>query len=229
MRRLLVVVLPLIAWFASLALADEDTAKAAATRKLLKHKVTLEYKDEAISVLVDDIKDQIKGLSLRLDVKSGLNRNTKVTISKKDAPLDEVLNAICDKQGWGYSIISKEKNAYDGQLVLKNNSKERGYEEGTEPAGAKDDKDAKDKGKTKDKKDGKGKGEPAGKAEPKPKEKGADDEERAERAATLKLKTAKELIAEDKKERAKEVLEDLLKKYPRTKAAEEAKKLLDKL
>jgi hypothetical protein len=236
------VVLPLIACIASLALADEDTTKAAATRKLLKHKISLDYKEEAISVIVDDIKDQVgKGLSIRLDVKGGLNRNTKVTISKKDAPLEEVLNAICDKNGWGYFIVSKEKNAYDGQLVLKV-GKERGYEEGKEPA-AKDDKEVKDKGKAKEKakekKDTKGKSEPTEKTEPKqktepkekaePKEKGADDDERAERAATLKLKTAKELIAEEKKDRAKEVLEDLIRKYPRTKAAEEAKELLDKL
>src|SRR5262249_2884714 len=48
-----------------------------------------------------------------------------------------------------------------------------------------------------------------------------------ERAAALKLKTAKELAADDKKVRAKQVLEELLKKYPKCKAAEEAKQLLE--
>jgi hypothetical protein len=60
----------------------------------------------------------------------------------------------------------------------------------------------------------------------KPKDRTADDDERA---ATLKLKTAKALVDEDKKERAIQVLEDLVKKYPKSKAAGEAKELLDKL
>jgi TolA-binding protein len=36
-------------------------------------------------------------------------------------------------------------------------------------------------------------------------------------------------VDEDRKERARQVLEDLLKKYPKSKAAEEAKELLEKL
>ena len=50
-----------------------------------------------------------------------------------------------------------------------------------------------------------------------------------ERAATLKLNTAKKLVDEDKKKRAIQVLEDLLEKYPKSKAADEAKELLEKL
>jgi len=236
-RRFLVLALPLIACIASYSLGDEDTAKAAATRKLLKQKVTVEYKDAAISEVVDDLKEQIgKGLSIDLNVKSGLNRNTKITLMMKDKPLDEVLNAICDKNGWGYYIISNEKIAYDGRVVLQV-GKERGYEEGKEPT-AKGDKD-KAKEKAKDKKETKGKTEPKEKTEPEPKvkpkekaepkERPVDDEDRAERAAALKLKVAKELIAENKKARAKQVLEDLLEKYSKTKAAEEAKELLEKL
>jgi len=230
-RRLLVLGLPLIACIASLALAEDDTAKAAATRKLLKQKVTVEYKDAAFREVVDDLKEQIgKGLSIKPDTKSGVQLNTKITLAMKDAPLEDVLNAICDKNGWGYFIKSKEKDAYDGQLVVKV-GKERGYEEGKEPA-AKDDKD-KVKAKAKDKKEAKDKGNSDEKAEPKPKaepkDRPADDEERNERAAALKLKTAKELVADDKKDRAIQVLEDLLKKYPNAKVAEEAKELLNKL
>jgi hypothetical protein len=69
-------------------------------------------------------------------------------------------------------------------------------------------------------------GDPPAGAKDKPKEKTAEDDERA---ATLKLKTAKQLVDEGRKERARQVLEDLVKKYPKSKAAEEAKELLEKL
>ena len=236
MRRLLILGLPLLACVASVAIAEEDTAKAAATRKVLKNKVTVDFKEETIGAIVDDdgLKDQLKGVTFDLNVKSGLNRNTKVTISMKDKPFEEVLKAICDKNGWGYYIISNEKNAYDGRVVLKV-GKERGYEEGKEPTAKND----KDKGKAKDKKEAKKtdsdeKKEPKEKAEPKdkaePKERPqVDDEDKAERSAAIKLKAAKELIDDDKKERAIKVLEDLLDRFPKTKAAEEAKELLEKL
>src|SRR5262249_49109651 len=203
---------------------------AAATRKLLKQKVSVEYKDAAFREVLDDLKEQIgeKKISIYVHTKTGVQLNTKITLSMKDRPLEEVLNAICDKHDWGYFIVSNQKNAYEGRLDIKV-GKERGYEEGKEPA-AKDDKD-KAKAKTKDKKEAKGnsdeKAEPKPKAEPK--DRPADDEERNERAAALKLKTAKELVADDKKDRAIQVLEDLLKKYPNAKVAEEAKELLNKL
>ena len=234
MRRLLILGLPLLAWVASVAIAEEDTAKAAATRKLLKQNVTVEYKEQALREVVDDLKEQVKGLSIKPETKSGVQLNTKITLNAKDKPLEDVLNTICDKNGWGYYILSKEKNAYDGQLVLKV-GKERGYEEGKEPTAKND----KDKGKAKDKKEAKKtdsdeKKEPKEKAEPKdkaePKERPqVDDEDKAERSAAIKLKAAKELIDDDKKERAIKVLEDLLDRFPKTKAAEEAKELLEKL
>jgi WD40 repeat protein len=59
-----------------------------------------------------------------------------------------------------------------------------------------------------------------------PKERPLDHDERA---ATLKLRAAKELVGVDKKERAKQVLDALLAKYPKSEAANEAKELLEKL
>jgi hypothetical protein len=238
-RRLLVLALPLLVCFAGFAPADEDSAKAAATRKLLKQNVTVEYKDEALRDVVDDLRNQIgkTRLFIRPDTTSGVQLNTKISLAMKDKPLEDVLNAICDKNGWGYFILTK--GTYDGHLVLKV-GKERGYEDGKEST-AKNDKDkdkAKDKAKAKDKKEVKKtdpdeKPEPKAKAEPKdkpaPKERPVDDEDKVERSAALKLKAAKDLLEEEKKERAIKVLEDLLDRYPKSKAAEEAKELLEKL
>lgn len=52
---------------------------------------------------------------------------------------------------------------------------------------------------------------------------------RKEASAAFKLESAKELIAAGKKDKAKERLDDIVKNFPDTKAAEEAKKLLETL
>lgn len=66
---------------------------------------------------------------------------------------------------------------------------------------------------------------PATPAEPDPKA----DAARAESAAAGKLAFAKEFISAGKKDKARERLEDILKNYPTTKAAGEAKTLLESL
>jgi hypothetical protein len=52
------------------------------------------------------------------------------------------------------------------------------------------------------------------------------DAERAERAAANKLKAARELMDDGKRDKARALCEEILKSYPQTKAAPEAKKLL---
>jgi len=56
-----------------------------------------------------------------------------------------------------------------------------------------------------------------------------DEAERRESAAAFKLQTARTLIARDKKDDARAKLQDVIKNYPETKAADEAKKLLDEI
>ncbi|HXG08636.1 MAG TPA: hypothetical protein VNK04_02510 [Gemmataceae bacterium] len=112
--------------------ADKDTAKAAATRKKLKQKVTVNWKDTRLADIVEDIKEMVPGVSVRLDNKGGVSNNRKVTYAAKDKPLEEVLNELCAKEGLGWYVISKEKDAYDGTIWLKI-GKERGYPEGQEP------------------------------------------------------------------------------------------------
>jgi TolA-binding protein len=59
--------------------------------------------------------------------------------------------------------------------------------------------------------------------------KSKDDPEEMEQTAARRLKTAKSLIEDGLPNKAAERLRELLKKFPNTKAAEEAKTLLDKL
>jgi type II secretory pathway component GspD/PulD (secretin) len=107
---------------------SEDTPAAAKTRKLLKEKVTVEFKDTRLEDAIDELKDQVKGLKVILDTKGGVSRNRTLTYKGKDVPLEEALDGMFKKVGLGYIVISKKNNAYDGAVEIRA-SKERGYPE----------------------------------------------------------------------------------------------------
>jgi hypothetical protein len=221
-------------------LGAADTPKATATREKLKQKVTVDYKDELFRNVIEDLPEQVKGLRIKPDVKGGVSQNRKITYKAKDKPLDEVLADILKEQGWGYFVITNDKDTqWDGALYIKV-GKERGYEEGKEPdkttvkkeepekKPAKPEPEKKPVAKEKPEPKEKPAVKPEPKEEPKPKTEDSDDE-KAERLANIGLKAAKGYVTDGKTEDAKEECERIIKKYPKTKAAEEAKKLLQKL
>jgi hypothetical protein len=108
--------------------ADEpkDSEKAAKTRELLKKKVTLDFKMEFLKDILDEIKDQVKGVKFQIDTKGGVSQNKRMTIQVKDVTLEEALDKMLGKEDLGYYIISKAGNAYDGLIFIKM-GKERGY------------------------------------------------------------------------------------------------------
>ena len=113
--------------------AAEDTPRAAATRKLLKQKISVDFKDLRLEEAVDEIKEKLGNkLKVTLDTKGGVSRNQTITYVAKDKTLEDVLDGMFKKNGLGYIIISKKNNAYDGLLQIKQ-GKERGYEKGKEP------------------------------------------------------------------------------------------------
>jgi hypothetical protein len=131
-RRLTVTLTVLSAFLVALAglwAADkdtEDTPKAAKTRKLLKTKVTVDFKDTPLSDVRDELKEQVKGLLMQIDNKGGVSNNTKFTYKAEDKPLDEVLDEMFKKNALGYIVISQKGAAYDGSIkIVKGN--ERGY------------------------------------------------------------------------------------------------------
>jgi hypothetical protein len=105
---------------------EEDTPAAAAMRKKLKQKVTVEFKETRLEDAVDELKEQVKGLKVLLDTKGGVSRNQAITFTAKDRPLEEVLDGMFKKNGLGYIVISKKGNAYDGLIQIRQ-GKERGY------------------------------------------------------------------------------------------------------
>jgi hypothetical protein len=119
---------------------SDDTPAAAATRKLLEKKVTCDYKDTRLEDVVDDLKEQVKGLKMQLDTKGGVSRNQTINYKAKDVTLAEALDGMFQKNGLGYLIISKKGDAYDGSIRIK-----QGKERGDPLTGDKDDKGKKDK------------------------------------------------------------------------------------
>ena len=109
----------------------DDSARAAETRKKLKQKVTVDYKEERLEDVLDDLKDKVKGISFRLDSKGGVSKNRKLTYKASNKPLEDVLDEMFKKEELGYIIISKDKDAYDGGILIKV-GKERGTPQGEE-------------------------------------------------------------------------------------------------
>jgi type II secretory pathway component GspD/PulD (secretin) len=105
----------------------EDTPLAAKTRKLLKKKISVEFKDTRLEEAMDEIKDSVKGIKFLLDSKGGVSRNSTVTYTAKDKSVEEIFDEMFKKLALGYIVISKKGNAYDG-LVQVRKTDERGYE-----------------------------------------------------------------------------------------------------
>jgi hypothetical protein len=112
-------------------------------------------------------------------------------------------------------VVSKDKDRYDGWIkIVKGNA--RGYEPGAEP-------------KTAAKPTTKPPAPTEPKAETKPAEAKPTVDPEEEQTAAAKLDSAKKLIADGKADDAKPVLKYVVRFHPNTKAATEAKKLLDEI
>lgn len=194
--------------------AVEDSPIVKKSREKLAANVTVDFKDEPLKGCFTEFKNQV---DLSFQLETGVSGNQAFTYSAKDKPLKDVIDEMFKGRGLGYIIHRKEKEGdrYEGWLMITQGD-ERGdpivkgqpvkNEPGKKPAtGAKP--------------------EPA---KPKPNEP-VNEEEQNEKLASSKLKTAKIFLEDGKEDDAKDYCEQILKKWPKTKAAEEAKKLMEKL
>jgi hypothetical protein len=195
----------------------KDSVKAAETRKKLQGKISVEFTDTPLEEAMEELKSQVKGLGIRYD--AGVSRNLPITFKGTKLSVADALAGMFKKNGFGYLVISKEGNAYDGNLLIKQGP-ERGYAAGEDLD--KGDSKAKDK----DAKKPQSGEKTAKKAKAAPQDAPENDEEKMEAEAARKVKFAKELIELGKKERAKERLTELVAKYGKTKAADEAREIL---
>ncbi|HEV3443234.1 MAG TPA: hypothetical protein VG099_01265 [Gemmataceae bacterium] len=214
-----------------------DTAKAAISRKKLKEKISYDCTDLALRDVCPELTEKA-GVPVRIEPKSGISGNIKITYKGDDQPLEKVLAEMFKKNGLGFYVFSKQGHADDGAIWITNRPTERGYRAEDETGSTKtkdksgdnkvaskeknkDKSSAKDKGEVKDKKSGKDKADTADKSD--------DDPDKQEQDAARKLTFAKTLLDDGKTDRAKARLEEIVAKYAKTKAAEEAKELLKKL
>lgn len=226
-RLLLAIPLALAMMVATVAWAADDNAdtpKAAATRtKLTSTKVDeVEWKDSLLRDVLDELfKEKGGGIGVRTD-RTSVVLNTKITYKAKDKSIDEILNDLCDKYEMGWYIT--QTGTYNGSVWLEK-SKARGYEPGKEPSKTA----VKPEPKKEEPKKEEPKTEPKPEPKPEPKEPTDEEAERLEKTANNALKFARDLVSDGKVAAAKDYLKTLIRKYPKTKAAETAKELLKKL
>lgn len=220
--------------------AEKDSPAAAATRKKLQAKISVEYKDVSLKEIMDDIKQKVSDatgmdLSIYLDNPGGVSNNSTLSYSAKNQTVADILDGMFKNNGLGYIVVSKEyktyKSRYDGWLLIVK-GKERGFPESEDSAKESASKDkSKEKpaaDKPKEKAD-KPKEKPDKPAADNPAQKPEDDSDKIDREASRQLKYAKSFMADGKKDLAIKKLKEIIKKYPKTKAAEEAKMDLQKL
>jgi TolA-binding protein len=183
---------------------ESDSPIVAATRKKLDRPVTVNFQSARLQDALEELEKQA---DVRFRREAGISGNQAITYTAKNKPLKEVLDEMFKEKGLGYIIHRKENlnDRYEGWITIVMGD-QRGDPITKPPA----------KPKTKP--------DPKPKPEPKP-----QPEDAQERAAAAKLKLAKIFIEDGKLEDAREYCQDILKRYPKTKAAAEAKELLDKL
>ena len=216
-----------LAAVAVLALATPPTTQAAdppesarvktIREKVLPAKVNLDIDKKMLRAIIgDDLPAAIKeatGVTVKIEPAAG--QGVTLTSSfelKGEMTVAEALDKLCADKNWGWYVhVGKSGDQKDGAIFLTTNAKEHGYKEGTGPAA----------GKETAKKD-----PPKGKDKPKdePKTGGTDEQEAAD--LLTKAKVQAQLKQPDK---AKATLNEIITKYPDSKQAADAKKLLEKL
>ncbi len=217
---------------ASAAEPVKDTPNAAFMRtKKLPAKVTVDFKNLPFKDALEEISSQLEDKKLgpvKAHYGVGVSMNTRITYAAKDVTVAEALDGILKQLDLGYVVVSKDNDRYDGWLDIVKGS-QRGYPEGvTVPKTGTDPKvDPKAPPKVDPKAPPKVDPKTPPKVEPKPETPAVTEED--EKLAQSKLDLAKMLNDDGKKDRAIIQLKFVVKKYAGSKAAVEAKELLEKL
>jgi hypothetical protein len=79
-----------------------------------------------------DLKKQVKDLKWTLDTSSGTSEDLTVSYNAKEQRLGMVLDALFERMGLGFVIVSEPDSPQDGHLLIRPGS-ERGEPEGGRP------------------------------------------------------------------------------------------------
>jgi hypothetical protein len=194
---------------------SKESPILAAVRKKLQTKVTVDYNEARLQEIAEDLKKQVENLSIWLDNAGGVSNNMTFTYKAKDKTLAEVFDELFAKTDLGYVIgqnKSKANYRFTGWIIIKK-GKFRGQLEDEAAVAPKPPDKTPPKDQPKDKP-----------PETKPEEKA----QQVEQEAARKLKLAKMFAADGLVDKAKARYKEIVEKYPGTKAAKEAKELLEK-
>ena len=106
---------------------DKDTAKAAATKKALESKISVDYKDTLLQDVLMDLAEKTKAASkediqFKRDPKGGATQNQKINYVAKEKTVKVVLDEFTKEAGLSWSVISgkyKEFGTkYDGFVFI---------------------------------------------------------------------------------------------------------------
>lgn len=123
----------LLFWPAPGRAQEKETPSARATRKKLQQKISVEWENTPLKVAVDELKAEFDNrLGVKIDNTAGVSNNTKVTYKADNVALKKILDDLCTKYDWGYVVLSRKNDRYDGWIIIRK-SAERGYEKGKEP------------------------------------------------------------------------------------------------
>jgi len=221
--------------------AEKDTPSAAATRtKKLEALISVDVKEQMLKEIVNDINEQLEGLGLTtISIKQNpaVSLNQRITYKCEKKPLKDALTEMLAPGKLGFIVISttdKAKLRYDGWIEFRPGD-EKGYP--ADEKGAKVDPKAIAKGEPKEamKKEAMKKEEPkvAVKEEPKEEPKVVDlvalKKEKLEAAATTYFDLAMTYIDSGKGEKGRAKLMEIIKLFPDTDVAAEAKKQLEEI
>jgi hypothetical protein len=196
--------------------AEKESARVTATReKMLPAKLKLDIDKKMLrAIITDDLPAAVKeATKLTLKIEPAPGQGVTLTSSfelKGEMTLAEALDKLCSDKSWGWYVnVGKEGDQKDGAIFLTTNGKEHGYKEGTGPGGK----------------------EVAKKDDPKSKEKPKEDPKTGgdEKEAAEMLTKAKLQISLKQNDKAKTTLDEIISKYPDSKQAADAKKLLEKI
>lgn len=182
-------------------------------KKLKTIKVSVDYEESTVKDVIADLKDK-SGLGISILPGSGVSANQPISFKADNKPLADVLDQMFKKADLGY-VIGRHRHGerYIGWILL-----EKGPFRGDDDADKADAAPPEKKTKKADKT-----------TKAKPPDEPMDDNSKAEQRAEVKYRFAKELADDGKIDKAKERLQEVIQKWPNTKAAGLAKTLLEKL
>lgn len=111
---------------------EQLSPAAVKTRKLMRQRVSVSCDNTRLADVLADLKKQVKQLQWKLDTEAGAGEDLTVSYQAKEQRLGMVLDALCERMGLGFVILSEPGTPEDGHLLIRPGS-ERGEPQGGRP------------------------------------------------------------------------------------------------